>query len=253
MGTPSSGRSQQGEQLAQKEDQFARLVSKGDKEEFFNQVVPLLEPLTNYVKRRLKEAYLTMRIRTPVYSAADIVDQAVLQAFEHYPRKPKDLTLEQWLYRLTNKNLEQYLRRRSSIDARRRSLETLNQNELRTMEEIPFTADADGEIWLPEELDDSEIQLRDPNSPSDSTTPEEALEKKEEALQILQALAQMPEREHLLFELSVIEGFSTEELARMYGMTPEEVSRIVQSVRTRLRQQILAGRKVRENRLKNAS
>jgi hypothetical protein len=84
--------------------------------------------------------------------------------------------------------VDKYISRRKAQNARRRSLETLNQAELRTLEEIPFTADTDGEVWFPEELDDSEIPPREFNAPAYELDPEKELEMEEEVSQILEAL-----------------------------------------------------------------
>jgi hypothetical protein len=57
---------------------------------------------------------------------------------------------------------------------------------------MPITADAEGEPWLPQELDDSEYHPRDFKAPADTDNPEQQLEKKEELQQILWALARIP-------------------------------------------------------------
>lgn len=195
------------EGLGKKEAELGRLAAQQDKEEFLNQITPLLQPLRSYIKCRLRIAYLTLQIRTPVYSSGDLLDQVVLRAYESYGNKPANLTLEEWLYQLSNKAVDKYISRRKAQEARRKSLETLTQAELRTLEEIPFTADADGEVWFPEELDDSEIPPRDFTAPAYPLDPEKELEKEEEVSQILEALSRVPERERTVFELYVIEGF----------------------------------------------
>src|SRR3984885_12780261 len=59
-------RSEQSEGLKKKEAELGRLAAQQNKEEFFNQITPLLQPLRSYIKRRLRVAYLTLQIRTPV-------------------------------------------------------------------------------------------------------------------------------------------------------------------------------------------
>jgi RNA polymerase sigma factor (sigma-70 family) len=115
------------------------------------------------------------------------------------------------------------------------------QAELRTLEEIPFTADADGETWFSEELDDSEIPPREFKAPADELDPEKELEMEEEVSQILEALSRVPERERSVFELYAVEGFSKEAVARIYYIPPEQVPAIADKVRAQVQEEIGSG------------
>ena len=222
----------QSEPLQQAQSKLANLVDAQNKKEFFNKILPLLEPLKSYIKRRLRLAYLTGDIRTPVYTSGDFLDEVVLQAYQQYEQKPANSSLEEWLYRLANQRLEKYFAKRKSTEKRRKSLETLTEAELRNLEEMPITADADGEVWFPEELDDNEYHKRDFYPPRYASDPDEQLERKEEVKRILQALAHVPEQDRIVFELFAIEGFSKDAVARIYNISPEEVTQIVERVRS---------------------
>src|SRR5581483_3194244 len=115
-----AARRQQQEALRAKETQLQTLASQHNKEEFFRQITPFLRPLKSYIKRRLRVAYLTLDVRTPVYTSGDILDSVVLKAYENYDKKPPELTLEQWLYQLANEIVDGYVRQRKVTDARRR-------------------------------------------------------------------------------------------------------------------------------------
>jgi DNA-directed RNA polymerase specialized sigma24 family protein len=105
-------KSEQSGGLEKKEAELGRLAAQQNKGEFFNQITPLLQPLRSYIKRRLRVAYLTLQIRTPVYSSDDLLDEVVLHAYEGYGNKPANLTLEEWLYRLANRVVDKYISRR---------------------------------------------------------------------------------------------------------------------------------------------
>jgi RNA polymerase sigma factor (sigma-70 family) len=229
-------RKQQGKALQQKESALRKLVDQQDQKEFFQQIIPLLQPLKDYIRRRLRIACLELEIRVPLSTSGDILDEVVLKAYKNYKQKPKDLTLEHWLYRIANERLDAYIRRRRREDPLRRSLEALTQTELRTLEEQPITADAEGEVMLVEDLDDSAYGQREfvPPAKSDST-PEDELEREEEIERMLRALAQVPEQDRLVFQLFSLEGFPKEAVAEITGTKPEEIPRIVE----RVRQQVL--------------
>jgi RNA polymerase sigma factor (sigma-70 family) len=237
-------REQQGKTLQQKEAALRKLVDQQDQKEFFQHVVPLLGPLKDYIKRRLRIAYLELEIGVPVSTSSDILHEVVLKAYENYTQRPKDLTLEQWLYRIANERLDAYIRRRRRTDPRRRSLEALTQTELRTLEEQPITADAEGEVMLVEDLDDSEYHQGGEFTPpaKSDITPEDELEREEEVEQILQALAHVPEEERLVFQLFSLEGFPKEVVARITDVKPEEVPRIAEKVRKRILREIESAR-----------
>jgi RNA polymerase sigma factor (sigma-70 family) len=233
---------QQSERLQQEQTKLAKLVDAKNKKEFFKQLLSLLKPLRSYIKRRLRLAYLNGQIRTPIYTSGDLLDEVVLQAYEHYDKKPENLSLEEWLYQLANERLEKYLAKRKTAEKKRKSLETLSHAELRSLEEMPITADAEGEVWFPEELDDSEYDRRDFYPPSYVSDPEEQLEREEELQRIVQALARVPEQDRIVFELFAIEGFSKDAVARISGVSPEEVPRIVERVRAQVVREIQSPR-----------
>jgi RNA polymerase sigma factor (sigma-70 family) len=220
----------QEEELRRQEDELGALARDGKRDEFFAKIIPLLKPLKDYIKRRLRIAYLDMRVRTPVYTSDDILDEVILRAYEGYDRKPKNLTLEQWFYQLANQALDHYVSKRAANDVRRRSLETLTAKELSTLEEKP-TVDAEGEPLPEEDLDDISYYRRDFIPPHDDQTPERILETKEELEDILRTFARLPQRDQLVFELYVREGFSAEEVGQILNIAPDEVRAIADGIR----------------------
>ena len=59
-------RRQQEQSLRARDTELKNLASQSKQEEFFKQVTPFLHPLKSYIKRRLRVAYLTLDVRTPV-------------------------------------------------------------------------------------------------------------------------------------------------------------------------------------------
>jgi RNA polymerase sigma factor (sigma-70 family) len=226
--------------LRASEPELKKLAAEGRRDEFFGQIMPLLGALKSYIKRQLRIAYLEEEIRTPVYTSGDILDAVVLRAYANYLHKPIELTLEQWLYQIANDILENLLRKQSALDKRRRSLERMTQAELRALKEEPITADAEGEIYLAEDLDDAEIPPREFNGPLDTTNPEEELEKSEELERLFRALGTVPVRERMIFELFAVEAFPKETVARIANVLSDDVPRIVQSVRAEILRQLKA-------------
>lgn len=249
----SARRVKQEASLQAKDPQLRKLAEEHKQQEFFSEITPLLSSLKSYIKRRLRIAYLSLQIRTPAYTTGDILDEVLLLAYAHYKQRPKDLTLEQWLYRLANEVLEKRLHRQAAIDSKRMSLEDLEGSELRGLEE-PITSDAEGEVTLVEDLDDGEYHANDFIPPASAENPEQILDRKETILQILYALSRVPERDRIVFELFAIEGFSKQEVAKMLDISPEEVERAVKTVRTEVLHELSSRRsKSRVERSQKAS
>lgn len=230
------GRRQQERSLRLKEAKLQQLAQEKKKQEFFNEIVPLLKPLQFYIRRRLRIAYLTQQITRPVDTTGDILDRVILNAYENYSHKPEDLALEPWLYQIANKELQNYLSKEQSREKRSASLETLSQAETRSLEEMPITADVEGEPWLPEDLDDSEIAPREFNAPADNNDPETILERKEELQEIFDALSRIPERERMVFELVAVEGFSNDAAAKILGLRRDEIPDLLEHAKKQLRE-----------------
>jgi RNA polymerase sigma factor (sigma-70 family) len=244
--TSETARATHGEMLKEREAELRELASQGKQDEFFREIIPLLKPLRSYIKRRLRITYLTQQMRTSVIGSGDVLDDVVLKAYEKFNRKPKRLTLQQWLYRLANEELNRYVSKRTSTEKRQQSLESLTKTELRTLEEMPITADADGEVWFPEELDDSEYEALEFLPPAFDDTPEQQLERREQILEIIRTLAKLSERERAVFELYVVEGFSKTAVARISGVPTDEVRRIAERVKEHIRRAIAANQESKE-------
>jgi RNA polymerase sigma factor (sigma-70 family) len=230
------GRRQQERSLRLKETKLQELAQKKKKQEFFNELVPLLKPLQFYVRRRLRIAYLTQQITTPPASSGDILDRVILAAYENYPHKPDDLALEPWLYQITNKELQSYLSKEQSSEKRSASFEALSRAESRSLEEMPITADVEGEPWLPEDLDDSEIAPRELNAPANHNDPETILERKEDLQEIFDALSRIPERERMVFDLVAVEGFSNDAAAKILGLRRNEIPELLEHAKKQVRE-----------------
>ena len=226
-------RKEQQTSLGENEAGLQTLAAQEDKQGFFAQINSLLKPLKRYIKRRLIIAYANWEIRTPLYTSSDLLDEVILKAYENYDRKPKDLSLEQWLYRLANRVVGEYIQDRKAEGSRRASLERLREKELSTLEELPqLTADVEGEPWLAEDLDDAEWEVRDFTPPA--YLPPEDLDRggrRTELLRILRALGRLPEDERAVAELYLVEGFSKEEVARICNVSPERVEQIAERAR----------------------
>lgn len=247
------GRRQQERSLRLNEAKLQQLAQEKNKPDFFNELVPLLKPLQFYIRRRLRIAYLTQQITKPLATSGDILDRVILSAYENYSHKPDDLALEAWLYQITNKELRSYLSKEQFREKRNASFERLSRAESRSLEEMPITADVEGEPWLPEDLDDSEIAPREFNAPANHNDPETILERKEDLQELFNALSRIPERERMVFELVAVEGFSNDAAAKILGLRRNEIPKLLERAKKRLREYLKQGARLGRAERRRAS
>lgn len=217
-----------------KQSRWQQVVAQDGKAEFFEEIKPLLGALRGYIKRRLIMAQADGEIRTPLFNSNDLLDDTLLRAHEDFEKKPQDLTLDQWLYRIANKVIADYIRDRKA-DARRQSLERLREKELSTLEELPqLTADVEGERWLAEDLDDAEWRPRQFTPPAWSPPqPGERRNVRGELLRLLPVISVFPENERVIAELYLVEGFSEEDVAKICDVPVAEVKRVAERAKHR--------------------
>ena len=233
--SPAERRLEQGARLRDSEADLQRLASHGQRNDFFERVMPLLGPLREYIERRFRIAYLSQLLAETAYTTDDLLDEVVLDAYRNYHKKPQGLSLEQWLYRMANEKLDRYFQQMFGRDRRRRSLESLEKKEESTLEER-LSADAEGEVMLEEDLPDTEYQLKPEfTPPAYEADPLETIERREEMQTIMSALERFSQRERMIFELFAIEGFTPEDIAKIVNESPEKVKAIIEPVRQSLR------------------
>lgn len=85
--------------------------------------------------------------------------------------------------------------------------------------EEPITADAEGQPWLVEGLDDGEIEQREFKLPADTESDPEK------------------ERERAIFDLVMVERCSEDVVSRMYWIPRGEVRQIAERVREKIRRE----------------
>jgi len=237
---PAQRRLEQGARLRDSEPDLQRLALRSQRNDFFERVIPLLGPLREYIERRFRIAYLSQLLAEAAYTSGDLLDEVVLEAYRNFHKKPRDLSLEQWLYRMANEKLERYFKLTFGRDRRRRSLESLAEKETNTLEER-LSADAEGEVMLEEDLPDSEYHLQPEfNPPAYQSDPVKTIERREEMQAIMSALSRFSQRERMIFELFAVEGFTPDDIAKIAGATPEEVKKTLEQVRSSLRNAVQA-------------
>ncbi len=214
-----------------------------DREAFFRQVIDVAPGLEMYVRNRLRTAEHNGLIPPGLYTPQDILDEVFLEVYEHFhemsPEGESDLRIK--LFQMANEKLDEIIRteswRHSAL-----SLEDILADEIRLLNEIPqMTVDADGDIVMVEDLDDAEMQPREPrallleDSFEDEVINQLGLSpavKGDRAMEQLLArvYAELPPQSRILFDLWTRGKLSVEEIARVRGLSVEQVRAILERI-----------------------
>ena len=216
------------------------------REAFFKRLVDIAPGLEGYVRNRLRTAEHNGLIPTGLYAPDDILDEVYLYAYEHFEEMPEDESgLRVMLFQLANDRLDDIIReeawRHNTV-----SLEAILADEMRMMNEIPqMTTDADGDIVLVEELDDSEIVPPEPrvllleDSFEDEIIGQTGLDagliRGDGAMRQLLAriYADIPAQSRILFDLWTRGKLTVEEIARVRAIDADQVKDVLGQIQAR--------------------
>jgi DNA-directed RNA polymerase specialized sigma24 family protein len=220
--------------LLEHEEFLAKKVETREREEFFDRIMKHLNPLRNYIKRRLRLAHATGAIETNLYRTDDILDEVLLRGYNTSARMSSRFSIEEWLYLTANKILEELLKEIEFERSNRIRFEDLLREEIRDLEER-ITADAEEELVMLDELEmDVDYHRSDFAPPVKEEDYLEQLSRKEQILTVIKALAQIPERDRSIFDLYAFDEFDSEALSRIYDLPPDRIEEIIERVREEL-------------------
>ena len=239
------------------------LRSEKDREGFFDVLHPLLRELRNHAKRELIIAQLEGTIRPGELTVGDLLDEALVRAWEWWDDRPPNQPLDRWLVGLIHEILDergfhppdaprrqtaapagdnpprepQSVYDRVRVDDRRNGARTAAEAETNpsgpweaengwAVENNPYWPFVDSLTW-------------DDALPADgSAEPWQHLAAEEERRAILDELRKFPKEQRRAFTLHALEGWNVLDIATLQGRSAEEVRRDIEAVREGLRQRL---------------
>ncbi|WP_456432143.1 sigma-70 family RNA polymerase sigma factor [Thermosulfuriphilus sp.] len=203
----------------------------GLKERFDDRLKPILRNLYRIARREIIFYQLTGDLPPGAIDPADIVDEVILWAYEHYDdlvaTSSLPLVLHQKMIEILRQEVAKYRGERISIE------EELPLDDVR----FRLQEDLDSPYYEPELLRWEDVL------PSDvAVEPEEVLSAEELTNLIMRELSHLPEEKRQAFVWHVIDGYDIMEVAKIIGVSKEEIARWIEEVRGHLKTRWLAGR-----------
>ncbi|WP_428741021.1 sigma-70 family RNA polymerase sigma factor [Tenacibaculum sp.] len=221
---------------------------KGDKEIFNKLILKILPGIRKYVKQRLVAAIKKGHFHKNKYKPDDFVDQLFIEVYEHIEevKKAKDFYL--WLFQKTDQLLENIIEEEEFDDLFFRNIDDYSKPEWDEMEE-KFSADAEGDLLMMDELDDSSFHKNDYTLNHVFVEDEEQgyIDKLDEELSeaktqkhMQMILHKLPLHMQSVFELYSKYSFNVDEISVIKGITIQEANQLIEDARNKLRKSFLS-------------
>lgn len=198
--------------------------AEGRSDQFFTFLGPLMQTLQGHAQRELELLELEGALPTDGLEADDVLDEAMLRAWERFEQRPRGLPLELWLIGLVHGVLDDHARGvpHESLQAER-EIALPEQDE----QTSPIT-------WIENATYPETAELGDllPGGPGVEAWDRLDLDTRQTKLA---ALLSYLSREHRqLLVLNAVEGFEPEQIAALQERSPDEVQAELHESRRRL-------------------
>ncbi len=205
-------------------------IRQQNKEFFFALLRPVLRNLQNHARRELIFAQLEGKLAPNEMTVSDLLDEAILRAWEQFDRRPSQQPLEQWIGGLMHEILD---------ELETKEIPALSL-EAPIPEDDPRFQVASG--WIAENepfwgnLDP--LKLEDVLPQHEVEEPWEALTLAEKERWLFACLSKLPKLQRRAFILYQLEGWEMEEIAMFQHRSLEEVRRDIETAQEFLKNQL---------------
>ncbi len=198
------------------------------RERFRDRLRPLLRDLYRIARREILFYQLTGELPPGYLDPGDVVDEAVLWAYEHYDQIVSTGDLA---FALHKKVLEILKREIEKLKAEGHEAVPVEESVPLTDVRYKLKEDVESPFYEPEQL-----RWEDVLPAGEVVEPEEALSAEELSNLIMRELSRLALEKRQAFVWHVLDGLSVTEIAKLQGRDEEEVSRDIEEVRRYIRE-----------------
>ncbi|MDE1207931.1 sigma-70 family RNA polymerase sigma factor [Tenacibaculum larymnensis] len=216
---------------------------EGDKETFNTLILKILPSIKKYVNQRLVAAISKGHFPKNKYNANDFIDQLFVEVYENINEVKKADNFYLWLFKKADQLLENTIEEEEFDELFFKNIDDFSKPEWNEMEE-KFSADAEGDLLMMDELDDSSYHKNNYTLNHVFVKDEEQnyIDKLDKELDetttqrhIQMILHKLPTNMQSVFELSSEYKFNLDEISTIKGITKEKISKLIEDTRSKLR------------------
>ncbi|MFN7994123.1 MAG: sigma-70 family RNA polymerase sigma factor [Bryobacteraceae bacterium] len=208
----------------------AAALSESHRDSFFALVAPYLDTFNDFVKHEIAHAEAAGDLARGALRAEELADEALLAAHEEHSPVPDETKIRAWLTGFAIKRLDAEIRRCKLERLRAVHVEDA-VSETPPSEEVSTLGEEVLDFYQP----DQSLRLEDMVPDFELHSPEEKTEAKEVRRLVARAMMAMPHEPRRFLFLRFLQGLSLAEVATATGKSETEVDQILDSARTRLR------------------
>jgi len=188
---------------------------------------PLLASLRGHAAREIALRESEDELLTGQLQVDEVLDETLLEAWEHFEERPRELALDAWLVGLMSMTLEIAVQDRGASE----SLDdTVEQPRLRPVDEEESL-----NRWIDRPQTGRETTLADLLPDDDPHTVWEQLPPERRAVGLNYLIGRLPKPQRQALLLQAAHGLTTEEIAIVENLTPAEVETLLAAAREHLR------------------
>ncbi|WP_179316537.1 RNA polymerase sigma factor [Winogradskyella undariae] len=221
---------------------LVQLKKEGNQISFDALAMKIMPEIKRYVNDQIKTAIKKGNFSKNKYKANDIIDQLFIEIYDHIDEVSNAKDFYLWLFKKTNNLLDDIIVEEEFDDFFFKNIDDYSQPEWDAMQEN-YSKDGGGDFLLVEELDDISYNHNDYKlNPIFIEDDQKALvEKIDNDLSaeeindhIKMVLYNLPVAMRKVFELSAIQHFELEEIAKINNNTLNEVEELLQDAKKAL-------------------
>ncbi len=198
------------------------------KDRFMDRLRPLLRDLYRIARREILFHQLTGELPPEYLDPTDVVDEAVLWAYENYDQI---VAMGDLAHALHRKILE--IIRREIVKLREEGHVAVPVEDTVPLDDVRYKLKEDFESPYFTEIE--RLRWEDVLPAGEIVEPEEALSAEELSNLIMRELSRVPEEKRQAFVWHVLDGLSIPEIAKLQGRDEEAVQRDIEEVREYIR------------------
>ena len=234
--------------MLKEHQQELRELRSAETWESFSRLVHLLLPdLERYIKQRIRSAQLTEAIKRGEFKFQDLLGEFYLMVYDRLDEMPENENESRiWLYQLADEMLNNKFRELEFEQKNIDHLAEIVDASFENMEES-YTMDADNELMLVEELDDTGAQAQQYNvydllyeEDEETLVDEVTLKYNKETINkfIEKELAKLPVFKRTIMDLYLLSQMSIDEIAQIKNISEIEVEAVISEVNKNLKQKL---------------
>lgn len=226
---------------------FIKLKKEGDQVSFNKHLLEILPEVKKYINQRLVAAIKKGDFSKGKYKADDFIDQLFIEVYDSIDEVKEEKDFYLWLFKKTNELLDDAIVEEEFNELFFKNIDDYSKPEWDEMIEN-YSTDADGDLLMIEELDDSSYNHNDYLLNHVFITNEEKkltdkIDKKlnDDAVNrhINIVLQNLPEVMRDVFILATNQQFSVKEIATIKKRSYEEVEKLLKNARKALQVSLL--------------